>query len=76
MELQHKGYWVKKVLGDRGLKKEESAAVGDGEGDRGMFEEAGVAIGYRPSAKALPFLHHALYNGSFKSVFEVLRAHG
>ncbi len=75
-ELRHKGYWVKKVLGDRGLKKEESAAVGDGEGDRGMFEEAGVAIGYHPSEKALPFLHHALYKGSFKSVFEVLRAHG
>jgi len=74
-ELQHKGYWVKKVLGDRGLKKEESAAVGDGEGDRGMFEETGMAIGYHPSPKVLPFLDHALYNGSFTRVFEVLRAH-
>jgi len=74
--LQHKGYWVKSVLSERGLRKEESAAVGDGEGDLGMFEEAGVAIGYRPSAKVLPFLDHALYNGSFKKVFEVLRAHG
>jgi phosphoserine phosphatase len=63
-------------LSERGLRKEESAAVGDGEGDLGMFEEAGVAIGYRPSAKVLPFLDHALYNGSFKKVFEVLRAHG
>jgi len=74
--LRHKGHWVKKILSERGLRKEESAAVGDGEGDLGMFEEAGVAIGYRPSAKVLPFLDHALYNGSFKKVFEVLRAHG
>jgi len=74
--LRHKGHWVKKILSERGLRKEESAAVGDGEGDLGMFEEAGVAIGYRPSAKVLPFLDHALYNGSFKEVFEVLRAHG
>ncbi len=73
--LRHKGYWVRKVLSERGLRKEESAAVGDGEGDRGMFEEAGVAIGYHPSAKVLPFLDHALYNGSFREVIEVLRAH-
>ncbi len=73
--LRHKGYWVKKILSERGLKKEESAAVGDGEGDLGMFEEAGVAIGYHPSEKVLPFIDHALYNGSFGEVFEVLRAH-
>jgi phosphoserine phosphatase len=73
--LQHKGYWVKKILSDKGLRKEESAAVGDGEGDLGMFEETGVAIGYHPSAKVLPFIDHALYNGSFAKVFEVLRAH-
>jgi phosphoserine phosphatase len=73
---RHKGHWVKKILSESGLRKEESAAVGDGEGDLGMFEEAGVAIGYHPSAKVLPFLDLALYNGSFKEVFEVLRAHG
>jgi phosphoserine phosphatase len=74
--LLHKGHWVKKILSERGLRKEESAAVGDGEGDLGMFEEAGVAIGYHPSAKVLPFLDHALYDGSFKEVFEVLRGCG
>ncbi len=73
--LQHKGYWVKKILSDRGLRKEESAAVGDGEGDLGMFEEAGMAIGYHPSEKVLPFIDHALYNGAFGEVLEVLRGH-
>ncbi len=73
--LHDKGYWVKRVLRERGLRKEESAAIGDGEGDRGMFEEAGVAVGYHPSASVLPLLDHALYNGSFKEVLEVLRAH-
>ncbi|MGD0231147.1 MAG: HAD family phosphatase [Syntrophorhabdales bacterium] len=76
VEPRNKGYWVRRVLGGLGLKKEEAAAVGDGEGDRAMFEEAGVAIGYHPSPKIQPFLDHSLYNGSFKEVLEVLRAHG
>ncbi|MGA3175602.1 MAG: HAD-IB family phosphatase [Syntrophorhabdales bacterium] len=72
--FKDKGYWVRNILRDLGLRKDEAAAVGDSEGDRTMFEEAGIAIGYHPGAKTLPFLDHALHNGSFKEVFEVLRA--
>ena len=71
-----KGYWVRRILNERGIAKEEAAAVGDGDGDRGMFDETGVAIGYHPSPTILPLLDHSLYNGSFKAVLEVLRAHG
>jgi len=70
-----KGFWVKRVLGEWGIRKEEAAAVGDGEGDRGMFEEVGLAVGYHPSRGILPLLDHALHNGSFKEVLEVLREH-
>ena len=70
-----KGYWVKSILGERGINKGEAAAVGDGEGDRGMFEEVGLAIGYHPSTGILALLDHACHNGSFKEVLEVLRAH-
>jgi phosphoserine phosphatase len=73
--LHTKGYWVKKLLGEWGIGKEEAAAVGDGEGDRGMFEEVGLAIGYQPSAGILPLLDHACRNGSFREVHHVLGAH-
>ena len=71
---RNKGHWVRSILRDFGLKREEAAAVGDGDGDRGMFEEAGVAIGYYPSGKIIPLLDHVLDDGSFQEVFEVLRA--
>jgi phosphoserine phosphatase len=73
-QVQDKGYWVRSILRRYGLTKAEAAAVGDSEGDRSMFREAGVAVGYHPSAGVLPFLDHALHNGSFEEVFEVLRA--
>jgi phosphoserine phosphatase len=75
-EPRTKGYWVRRILRDRGIAREEAAAVGDGEGDRGMFEEAGLAIGFRPSPAVLPFLDHCLGDGSFSEVLDVLRAYG
>ncbi len=76
VEHDHKGYWVKKILDEKGLTKQEAAAVGDGEGDQGMFEEVGLSIGYHPNPKVRPFLDHAFYNGSFKEILTVIRAHG
>ncbi|OPY68105.1 MAG: Phosphoserine phosphatase [Syntrophorhabdaceae bacterium PtaU1.Bin034] len=75
VEHDNKGYWVGKILENMGLRKEEAVAVGDGEGDQGMFEAVGLAIGYHPAPKIVPFLNHVLYNGSFRKVFEVLRAY-
>ncbi len=74
VEHDHKGFWVKKILGEKGLTKEEAAAVGDGEGDQGMFEEVGLSIGYHPSPKVEPFLDHAFYNGSFQEILNVIKA--
>jgi phosphoserine phosphatase len=70
-----KGSWVKKILADRGFGREEAAAVGDSEGDRGMFEEVGLAVGYHPSEGLLPRLDHALYDGSFGEILEVILEH-
>jgi phosphoserine phosphatase len=75
VDHDRKGLWVRNILAERGLRKEEAAAVGDGEGDRGMFEEVGLAIGYHPAEKILPFLNHALHDGSFAQVLEVIRGH-
>ncbi len=74
VEHDRKGSWVKRILREKGLTKEEAAAVGDGEGDQGMFEEAGLSIGYHPSPKVRPLLDHAFYNGSFQEILKVIRA--
>ena len=71
----HKGEWVRQILKEMDVGKEEAAAVGDGEGDLAMFEAVGLAIGYHPSQGILPVLDHALHNGSFLDVLEVLRGH-
>jgi phosphoserine phosphatase len=75
INVQHddKGYWVRRILEGMGVDRREAAAVGDGEGDLAMFEAVGVAIGYHPSEGIVPALDHALYNGSFTDVLEVLR---
>jgi phosphoserine phosphatase len=75
--VQHddKGYWVRRILKDMGMDKEEAAAVGDGEGDLAMFEAVGVAVGYHPSDKIVPALDHTLDNGSFADILDVLSAY-
>jgi phosphoserine phosphatase len=44
VEYNRKGPLVKKFLKGLGLRKEESAAVGDGDGDAGMFDEVILPI--------------------------------
>jgi phosphoserine phosphatase len=46
VEYNRKGPLVRKVLGDLGLRKEEASAVGDGDGDKGMFDEVVLPIGF------------------------------
>jgi len=67
-----KGSWVRQILGHMTLKREEAAAVGDGEGDLGMFQEVGLAIGYRPNELVASVVDHAFHNGSFIDILEVL----
>jgi phosphoserine phosphatase len=46
VEYNQKGALVKKVLDFLGLQKEEASAVGDGDGDKGMFDEVALPIGF------------------------------
>jgi phosphoserine phosphatase len=41
-----KGPLVRKVLELLGLQREEASAVGDGDGDKGMFDEVALPIGF------------------------------
>lgn len=46
VEYNQKGMLVRKILDSLGLKKEEASAVGDGDGDSGMFDEVALPIGF------------------------------
>jgi phosphoserine phosphatase len=41
-----KGPLVREILAGVGLRKEEACAVGDGDGDKGMFDEVALPIGF------------------------------
>lgn len=75
IEHDNKGFWVERILEDAGISSQEAAAVGDGEGDRGMFESVGLRIGYHPHTGIVPLLDHAVSNGSFEKVGSILREH-
>jgi phosphoserine phosphatase len=75
VQYDNKGAWVEAILAELGLGREEAAACGDGEGDRGMFEAVGFAIGYHPEPKVLPLLHSVLHDGSFARVADLVRAY-
>ena len=46
VDYDMKGAIVRGTLRDLGLKTDEASAIGDGEGDKGMFEEVGLPIGF------------------------------
>jgi phosphoserine phosphatase len=75
VEHENKGYWVRRILGELGIAPGEAAAIGDGEGDRGMFESVGLSIGYNPHPNLLSLVDHAVYNGSLVSAAELLKQH-
>lgn len=46
VDYDMKGEIVRTILRDRGLAIDDASAIGDGEGDRGMFEEVGLPIAF------------------------------
>jgi phosphoserine phosphatase len=46
VEYNQKGPLVREILGVLGLQREEASAVGDGDGDKGMFDEVALPIGF------------------------------
>jgi phosphoserine phosphatase len=46
-----KGPLVREILEALGLQKEEASAVGDGDGDKGMFDEVALPIGLIPNGE-------------------------
>jgi phosphoserine phosphatase len=72
VQYEHKGYWVKNILKGLGVDRSSSCAVGDGEGDRAMFEAVGLPIGFNPEPSIRPLLAHSIRDGELPSLVTIL----
>ena len=64
---------MRKILKQLALGRQEAAAVGDGEGDLGMFEEVGLTEAPSVRVDSPGIVDHAFNNGSFTNIVDVLR---
>lgn len=72
VEFNKKGYLVEKILKEVGVGREEVCAIGDGEGDAGMFEAVGLAIGFHPHNSVSPFIHKKIYGESLIDMLRII----
>jgi phosphoserine phosphatase len=73
VQYEHKGYWVKNILRGLGVNRSSSCAVGDGDGDRTMFEAVGLPIGLGPEPSIRSLLAHSIREGELLSLVTILR---
>jgi phosphoserine phosphatase len=64
VEYNRKGDIVRSILNRFGYRREEACAIGDGDGDIGMFEEVALPVGFHPQEEILPYIKHTLSDGS------------
>jgi phosphoserine phosphatase len=72
VEFNKKGYLVEKILKEIGVSREDACAIGDGEGDAGMFEAVGLAIGFHPHNSVSPFIHKKIYGESLIDMIRII----
>jgi phosphoserine phosphatase len=70
-----KGRIIRQILAARDLQKEEACAIGDGEGDIGMFQEVGLPIGFHPGERMRPFIRGSVNNGSLVGALNIIKHH-
>jgi phosphoserine phosphatase len=75
VQYDGKGVIIRAILERLACAKEEACAVGDGDGDIGMFQEVMLPIGFHPREEILPYVKHGLYNGSLLPLVELIRNH-
>jgi phosphoserine phosphatase len=73
VEFNKKGEIVESLLATHGFKKEEACAIGDGEGDTGMFRAVGLSIGFYPHPNVLPIIHHTINKGSLEATVNIIK---
>jgi phosphoserine phosphatase len=72
VDYDKKGHIVDRVLKELGATREEACALGDGEGDAGMFEAVGLAIGYHPPGAISRFVDRAIYGETLLDMISIV----
>ena len=71
VEYDMKGPIVRRILGELGVSFDEASAIGDGEGDRGMFEEVGLPVGFRMNGNRDIFPARTAYVDHLPEIFQI-----
>jgi phosphoserine phosphatase len=64
VDYDKKGHIVERILKEIGATRAEACALGDGEGDAGMFGAVGLAIGFHPHDSVLEAIHRKIQGDS------------
>jgi phosphoserine phosphatase len=75
VQYNKKGYWVNKFLKEKGLDRLASCAIGDGEGDRDMFDAVSLSIMYGSDKNVAPSSVCTIHEGSLTRVVEIIKNH-
>ena len=73
VEHDRKGDWVNKILNSMGIDRASACAVGDGEGDKGMFEAVSLSIGLHPHQSMLPLVSCSIQSGSLAGLVKIIK---
>jgi phosphoserine phosphatase len=76
VEYDKKGGLVEKILREFGASKKEACAIGDGEGDVGMFEAVGLAIGFHSHDSVSRAIHQKICGDSLLDMIRIIREYG
>ena len=76
VEYDRKGALIGAMLDRSGLDRKDACAVGDGEGDIGMFGAVGLPIGFNAHEKVLPHIKHSCCGGSLTGIVDIIRECG
>ena len=72
VDYDKKGSIVERILKEVGANKAEACALGDGEGDVGMFEAVGLAIGFQPHEKISGAVHKKISGESLLDMISIV----
>ncbi len=75
VEYNSKGYYVEKILKSMNINISETCAIGDGEGDKNMFQSVSLSIGFHPCLQIQPFITNIIENGSIIKMVDIVKNH-
>lgn len=75
VNFNEKGFIVERVLRELGATKAEACALGDGEGDAGMFEAVGLAVGLHHDGPTITGVHQTIRGDSLLDLIRVVEEH-